>query len=197
MSGNEVVPAGPKGGGSRSRSRPMWQEAISFAAHAHRHQIRKDNRTPYIAHCARVMTTLSQVFGCRDEEVLCAAVLHDTIEDTTTDYDDLRKHFGAGVADLVAAMTKNMSMPKESREPAYDAQLGAASWRARLIKLGDAYDNLCDSVNVPPEKQAKRKLDALEKADRALALVAGDLHEPTIAAGAEALRRLVAEERAR
>ena len=197
MSANVVGTAGPKGSGGGHSSRPLWQEAISLAARAHRHQIRKDDRTPYIAHCVRVMTTLSQVFGCRDEGVLCAAVLHDTIEDTTTDYDDLRKHFGTDVADLVAAMTKNMALPEETREPAYDRQLASASWRARLIKLADAYDNLCDSVTVPTEKQAKRKVDALDKAERALALVRGDLHEPTIAAGVEALRRLVGEERDR
>jgi guanosine-3',5'-bis(diphosphate) 3'-pyrophosphohydrolase len=67
----------------------LLAEAISFAARAHRHQIRKDGLTPYVAHPFRACMTVRDVFGIEDPVVLAATVLHDTIEDTTTDYDDL------------------------------------------------------------------------------------------------------------
>jgi len=122
----------------------LWQRAASFAARAHAHQLRKDNATPYFAHPVRVAFTVRHVFGCDDEVALAAALLHDTIEDTTTDYDDLHERFGKGVADIVASLTKNMAMPEPERERDYDDRLARADWRARLIKLADQYDNLSD-----------------------------------------------------
>ena len=50
--------------------RPLWHEAAAFSAHAHRHQIRKDGRTPYASHPARVAMILATIFGCEDETVL-------------------------------------------------------------------------------------------------------------------------------
>jgi guanosine-3',5'-bis(diphosphate) 3'-pyrophosphohydrolase len=142
--------------------------------------VRKDGKTPYFAHPVRVMMTVREVFGCGDEAALCAAVLHDTIEDTTTDYDDLHERFGGQVADLVAALTKNMALPEERREPGYDKQLAAADWRARLVKCADAFDNLCDVETLDVSKRAERRRDAAEKARRAIALVVQDAksHEP-------------------
>ena len=76
------------------RDTPMWQSAASFAARAHRGQLRKDGATPYAAHPTRVAMTVAFLFGFDDEEILVAALLHDVIEDTTVDYDDLLGHFG-------------------------------------------------------------------------------------------------------
>ena len=132
-----------------------WQEAASFAARAHRHQLRKDGSTPYIAHPIRVAMTIRHVFACEDVGAICAGMLHDTIEDTTTDYDDLLTHFGRDIADIVAALTKNMALPEHEREIDYDRRLGAADWRARLVKLADVFDNLCDSRDLSPESAAK------------------------------------------
>src|SRR5947207_14097454 len=81
--------------------------AASFAARAHRHQLRKDNQTPYAAHPFRVCLIVRHVFGFDDPKALAAALLHDTIEDTTTDRDDLIEQFGAEVAEWVAALTKD------------------------------------------------------------------------------------------
>src|SRR2546430_1073016 len=107
-----------------SAPRPeLFQEAAAFAARAHRHQTRKDGKTPYVSHLVRVALTVTQVFGCDDPIVLAAALLHDTIEDTTTDYDDLVERFGREAADCVAALTKNMSLPEKEREREYDHRL--------------------------------------------------------------------------
>lgn len=130
-------------------------DAVSFAARAHRHQIRKDKETPYAAHPFRVCLVVRQVFGIDDPATLTAAVLHDTIEDTTTDYDDLAERFGETVAGWVAALSKDMRLRDDVREPAYFAALAAAEWQVQVIKMADLFDNLCDSAHLPPASRQR------------------------------------------
>ncbi|MEK6701367.1 MAG: HD domain-containing protein [Planctomycetota bacterium] len=167
----------------------LWQRAAAFAAFKHRHQVRKDGRTPYISHPFRVAMTLRHEFGCDDPAVLTAAMLHDVIEDTTTDYDDLLERFGATVADLVCAVTKNAALPKAQREPQYDAQIAAADWRARIIKLADTYDNLVDAMDLPGEHDMV--VDSCEKARRAIGLASVDLDQPALVRGIAKLKALI------
>ena len=156
---------------------PMWREAIGFAARAHRHEVRKDTTTPYVAHVVRVMMIVRDVYGCDDDHALTAAVLHDTIEDTPADYDDIADRFGADVADCVAALSKNMLLPEDARETDYDERLARADWRARLIKLADTHDNMLDSR----DRSEKAKRSAASKCRRALDLARADAdaHEAT------------------
>src|SRR5690242_17242449 len=112
----------------QSTHKPLL-EAISFAARAHQGQIRKDRVTPYAAHPFRVCTIVQQVFGIHDRGVLIAAVLHDTIEDTTTDRDDLVKAFGPEVAEWVALLSKDKRMTDDAREETYRAGLDSAPWQ--------------------------------------------------------------------
>lgn len=122
--------------------------AHSFAARQHAGQMRQDGRTPYAAHPARVMTILAVVFGVRDVDLLAAAVLHDVIEDTTADRDDLAEQFGERVAELVAALSKDKRLPEAERERRYLESLVAAPLEVQLCKLGDVYDNLLDSATL-------------------------------------------------
>lgn len=171
---------------------PLWQKAASYAAFAHRHQLRKDGKTPYVAHVYRVALTVSQVFGHADQGTLAIALLHDTIEDTTTDYDDIAHLFGKDVALGVALLTKNMALPEEERETTYDAALAKAPWNVKLIKLADVYDNLCDVETNPSEKVASRKADAIDKARRAIELAKGDAKKHEVLARAvDLVERLV------
>jgi guanosine-3',5'-bis(diphosphate) 3'-pyrophosphohydrolase len=165
------------------KNRYSWQEAASLAGRAHRHQIRKDKQTPYVTHPMRVALTIACVFGFTEDEILAAALLHDTIEDTDTDYDDIHRQFGKNVADYVAAMTKDMRMIEAQREVAYDKQLAAGPWQGRLIKLADVYDNLTDCID------AKARDKQIEKAKRALALTKND---PQLAKARQAVAELVA-----
>jgi (p)ppGpp synthase/HD superfamily hydrolase len=143
-------------------------DAVAFAARAHRHQLRKDGATPYFSHPLRVCLILQQVFGLHDRRVLTAAILHDTIEDTTTDADDIIERFGPDVHRWVAALTKDKRLPDKEREQAYAAALVAGGWQVHVCKLADVYDNLLDSSHFPPEKRKKVfersrfYLDALE-----------------------------------
>lgn len=139
-------------------ARARLHDAIAFAAHAHRHQIRKDGRTPYAAHVFRVMFTVRDVAGITDPEVLAAAVLHDTIEDTTTDRDDLIARFGPRVAGWVAALTKDMRLPEEEREAAYRAGLVRAGSEVLAVKLADIFDNLMDLPNIEPGRNPSNSL---------------------------------------
>jgi len=147
---------------------PLWQMASAFAARAHRHDVRNDGRTPYFSHPARVALTVAAIFECRDEAVLAGALLHDVLEDTKADYDDLDHHFGRRVADIVSCLSKDKRSIEARREQEYDQRLESGPWEAKLIKLADVYDNLADADT---DETCRSMLD---RADRALAVAGGD-----------------------
>lgn len=147
---------------------PVWLKAASFAARAHHGQLRKDKKTPFIAHPFRVAMVLRSVYGCDDDVAIATALLHDAIEDTRTDFDDLEKRFGIEVADCTAAMTKNMFLREDQREPDYDRRLADAPWQARIVKLADVFDNAKDI----PRPGLRKK--SLTRCRRALELVTDD-----------------------
>ena len=125
-------------------------EAAAFAARAHQHQKRKDGQTPYVSHVFRVCLVVRHTFGFDDPKMLAAALLHDTIEDTTTDCDDITERFGPDVARWVAALTKDMRLPHAEREAAYTKVLTESDWPVKALKLADLYDNLSDSKHLSP-----------------------------------------------
>ena len=130
-------------------------EAAAFAARAHRHQVRKDGHTPYVSHVFRVCLVTRHVFGFDDPRMLAAALLHDTIEDTNTDCDDIIERFGPEVAEWVAALTKDMRLPHDTREEEYAQTLAEAPWPVKALKLADIYDNLGDSKHLSPGGRKK------------------------------------------
>jgi guanosine-3',5'-bis(diphosphate) 3'-pyrophosphohydrolase len=153
---------------SEATVRPLL-EAVAFAARAHGGQLRKDGKTPYFSHVVRVCLIVRHVFGIDDADVLKAALLHDTLEDTTTDSDDLEEAFGGSVTQWVAALSKDKRLLEAVREKAYAEQLARGPWQVTVCKLADIYDNLMDSVHTKPAQQQKtfrnahRYLDALKK----------------------------------
>jgi (p)ppGpp synthase/HD superfamily hydrolase len=157
----------------------LIEHAYEYAATAHAGQRRKSGE-PYIFHpiaTARILAEMQL-----DPETIAAALLHDVIEDTTADYDDVEREFGPAVADVVAALTKDMRRPNDAREVEYDRQLAAAQWQARLVKLADVYDNVSDCVD-----EAMRK-KAIAKARRAVALAD---EEPQVRAAARQVEILI------
>lgn len=165
----------------------FWQQAVSYAARKHRDQLRKDRQTPYVAHPYRVAMTVRHVFGCDDGIALAAALLHDVIEDTTTDYDALARRFGDELATVVATVSKDPRLPEPRREQAFYAQIAAGPWRAQLVKLADGYDNLSDA---PDAKMLDRALTAAQHALEA----AGD--DEQLVDAKRALSELIASKRA-
>jgi len=154
-----------------SKMSPALLDAVAFAARAHRSQMRKDRETPYVSHVFRVCLIVRHLFGIDDEDVLTAAVLHDTVEDTNTDYDDLVERFGATVAAWVAALSKDKRMREEQREAAYMQTLASAPWQVKVCKLADIYDNLTDFANLA----AKGRKKALNRSRQYLDALGRDL----------------------
>src|SRR5262249_24621960 len=154
--------APPPGPARHASLQPTYQpllESLSLAARAHHHQVRKDEKTPYVSHVFRSELIIRHVFCIDDPHTLMAAALHDTLEDTPTDWDDIH-HFGEDVANNVAMLTKDKRRPEGKREEIYRSALTKAPWQVQVCKLADIFDNLMDSGHLRPDQRAK----ALQKA---------------------------------
>jgi guanosine-3',5'-bis(diphosphate) 3'-pyrophosphohydrolase len=151
------------------------QAAAAFAARAHQGHLRKDGRTPYISHSFRVCLVVRHVFGFDDPEMLMAALLHDTIEDTTTDFDDINEQFGPRVAEWVQALTKDKRLPEQVREDAYARALINGGWQVHALKLADIYDNLSDLENLPSQRRPQTLARSRFYMDRVKSAITDDL----------------------
>tara|TARA_Y100001933_G_scaffold226149_1_gene239919 strand:- start:30 stop:542 length:513 start_codon:yes stop_codon:yes gene_type:complete len=136
--------------------------AASLASRWHGSQTRNDG-TPYFQHPARVATLLARAGA--DDELVAAGYLHDVIEDTPADYDDIAEALGTRIADWVFVMSKDHRLPEDVREPAYKQQLVDGPWEGRAIKLADQIDNFTASIksgSTPSKKRRKLAAWALE-----------------------------------
>jgi GTP diphosphokinase / guanosine-3',5'-bis(diphosphate) 3'-diphosphatase len=137
--------------GQGSTGLPEVIRALAFAAHKHRRQRRKDREaSPYINHPIDLADILANEAGVVDPVVLCAAILHDTVEDTDTTPAELEACFGAEVRALVAEVTDDKSLPKDERKRLQEEHAPRASFRAQQVKLADKISNLRDLVDRPP-----------------------------------------------
>jgi GTP diphosphokinase / guanosine-3',5'-bis(diphosphate) 3'-diphosphatase len=126
-------------------------KALTFAARKHRDQRRNDHAaSPYINHCIALVEVLCNEARIAQADVLCAALLHDTIEDTETTPEELGAAFGAGVAAIVLEVTDDKTLPKLTRKRVQVERAGEASREARLVKLADKICNLRDLAVTPP-----------------------------------------------
>jgi guanosine-3',5'-bis(diphosphate) 3'-pyrophosphohydrolase len=98
-----------------------------------------------------VARLLAEVGGIEDEDVLVAALLHDTLEDTATTREELEAAFGPVVLQLVAEVTDDKSLPKAQRKRLQVAHASRLSAGAALIKLADKIANVHDLSHAPPE----------------------------------------------
>jgi GTP diphosphokinase / guanosine-3',5'-bis(diphosphate) 3'-diphosphatase len=125
--------------------------ALVFASDKHRDQRRKDAQaTPYINHPIGLVNILWHEAGVYDPVVLMAALLHDTVEDTDTHFEELEQHFGREVEQIVRQLTDDKSLPKAVRKQLQIDHAAAASDAAKLVKLADKIYNLRDLVKSPP-----------------------------------------------
>ena len=128
-------------------------KALAFAAHKHRDQRRKDaEASPYINHPIALADVLVNEGGVTDEEVLCAALLHDTVEDTDTTPQELAEAFGPRIARIVAEVTDDQELPKAERKRLQVEHAATISREAKLVKLADKICNVRDIVTRPPAK---------------------------------------------
>lgn len=125
-------------------------EAASFAADKHRDQRRKDaGATPYINHPLVVARILADA-GVEDTEVLMAAILHDTVEDTDTTPEELTTAFGERVCRLVLEVTDDKALDKLERKRLQVVQAPSKSPGAKMVKIADKIANLRDLKASPP-----------------------------------------------
>ncbi len=123
------------------------RKALQFAARRHHGQFRKETEPlPYITHPVSVALLLAD--GEADEDTIIAGLLHDTIEDTETTYEELQTVFGTRVADLVLAVSEPKTTPEgtlhdwRGRKEAYLRQLQEAEDAAVLVSMADKIDNI-------------------------------------------------------
>ncbi|XP_026072682.1 guanosine-3',5'-bis(diphosphate) 3'-pyrophosphohydrolase MESH1 [Carassius auratus] len=134
-----------------SSSTAVLLETINFAAEKHRNQRRKDpDATPYINHPIGVARILSHEGGITDIEVLQAALLHDTVEDTDTSFEELEAVFGPTVTRIVQEVTDDRTLPKEERKRLQVEHAPHRSHQAKLVKLADKLYNLRDLNRCTP-----------------------------------------------
>jgi (p)ppGpp synthase/HD superfamily hydrolase len=125
--------------------------AAQFAALRHAQQKRKGAAgEPYVNHLIEVAGLVAEALAEADTNVVTAALLHDTIEDTTTTREELVERFGADVADLVVELTDDKSLPKEERKRLQIENAPKKSRRAQTIKLADKISNLRAILASPP-----------------------------------------------
>ena len=145
-------------------------KALAFAAEKHRFQKRKDTEgTPYINHPIQVALTLAETGDETDEDLLMAAILHDTIEDTKTTPEEISERFGSAVLNLVLEVTDDKNLTKEERKKLQVLNASKKSELARRLKLADKICNVADIIHHPPDNWTRdRKLQYLNWAEQVL-----------------------------
>ena len=143
-------------------------KALAFAAHKHRDQRRKDpEASPYINHPIALADVLVNEGGVSDVEVLCAALLHDTVEDTATTPQELAQAFGARIARIVAEVTDDKALSKAERKRLQVEHAARLSPEAKLVKLADKICNLRDvAVRAPASWDLARRREYFDWAKR-------------------------------
>jgi guanosine-3',5'-bis(diphosphate) 3'-pyrophosphohydrolase len=154
--------------------------ALAFAAHKHRDQRRKNpDASPYINHPISLASILCNEAHVTDVNVICGALLHDTVEDTETSAAELTDEFGAEIAAIVMDVTDDKSLDKSARKEKQVEHAAHIRAEAKLVKLADKISNLRDVAHDPPpdwdlERRreyfdwAKRVIDRLRGAHPAL-----------------------------
>jgi guanosine-3',5'-bis(diphosphate) 3'-pyrophosphohydrolase len=125
--------------------------AARFAADRHRAQKRKGKTgEPYVNHLLEVAELIASGSDGTDTNLIAAALLHDTVEDTATTSDEIRERFGEDVSRLVAEVTDDKSLPKATRKALQVSQASHKTGRAATIKLADKISNLRAILACPP-----------------------------------------------
>lgn len=120
-------------------------DAINFAAYKHRYQKRKGLRpVPYINHPIAVTKFLLDYLDNPDLVMLQSAILHDTLEDTKTTFEELKENFGEQVAHTVGELTDDMSLSYNTRKKLQVEHAGKLSYEAGCIKIADKFCNVHD-----------------------------------------------------
>ncbi len=166
--------------------------ALRFAAAKHVHQRRKGgDDIPYINHPIAVATLLATMGGVTNPDILAAALLHDTVEDTNTMPEEIEREFGPIVAGLVAEVTDDKTLSSAECKIRQEMEAPYKSHDAKLIRLADKTCNVRDIARTPPHSWSlQRRIAYFDWAARVVHAL-GDVH-PALQAEFE---RAIAEAR--
>jgi (p)ppGpp synthase/HD superfamily hydrolase len=134
--------------------------AIDFAAEKHRLQTRKnEQKTPYISHPIGVAYNVMHYGEVRDANIIIGALLHDTVEDTQTTFEEISKQFGPEVSSYVRELTDDKSLGSLDRKRAQVIEAANKSNGAAQIKLADKLYNVNDLLHNPPKDWSQTRID--------------------------------------
>lgn len=150
--------------------------AMELAAKAHLEQRRKSDQSPYVNHLIEVMSLLVKL-GHDDENLLISAVLHDAIEDTTVNYDQLFLMFGKEVADTVKGLSDDKTFSLQERRLGQLRKAKSGTKNHKLIKLSDAISNASSIPLNWSIKRVKESLNHLKKLADLCGDVCPDMHQ--------------------
>ncbi|HEX8396559.1 MAG TPA: HD domain-containing protein [Pyrinomonadaceae bacterium] len=173
--------------------------ALKFSADKHRDQRRKGaHEPPYINHLIEVTEQLVRVGKIEDVNILLAAVLHDTIEDTKTTKEEIADKFGERVSKIVMEVTDDKNLPKAERKEKQVEHAPHLSPEAKQVKLSDKTSNIREiAVDPPADWSKQRKLEYLAWGERVvnagLRGVNADLEKLFDETVAESRRKIEAE----
>jgi guanosine-3',5'-bis(diphosphate) 3'-pyrophosphohydrolase len=150
-------------------------EALLFTAEKHKDQRRKgDGAAPYINHPIAVAYYLTRYCDVVDAEVVIAAVLHDTLEDTDATPQEIEKRFGPEVLRLVKEVTDDKNLPRDVRRNLQVKTVGERSSGAKLIRLADKISNVTDLTKTPPPGwDEKTRIDYLDWTEKVIRRIKG------------------------
>jgi guanosine-3',5'-bis(diphosphate) 3'-pyrophosphohydrolase len=162
-------------GHSVCAAEPEIRLSTGFAAWKHEGQLRKgEGKTPYIHHPIEVAAILSEVGAVEDHDVLKAALLHDTIEDTPTEPEEIDTHFGSRVCSIVVEVSDDKSLEKHERKAAQIAHAPHLSAEAQSLKLADKISNIFDvAFSTPVDWPQERQLAYFDWAEHVVAGLRG------------------------
>ena len=145
---------------------PSVNNAIELAKQAHAGQIRRGSDNPYIVHPLRVALILIEVAEQNNAAVICAGILHDVLEDSSTSEDDIEDDFGSQVLDMVMALTHPEQKDGETIFGRNKRMFENMQWAGRdvhIIKSADRLDNLSTAHQaMKPERLAEYLIESSE-----------------------------------
>lgn len=143
-------------------------EASLLAVEAHHGQLRRWTDEPYVTHCFRVATTVSEYLY--QPEYMAIAICHDVLEDTEVDLSTIDRRLSSFIGYGVKMLTHDKTLDREARNADYMAQLSLAPSEIQTIKAADILDNITGVVERDTKfavKYLPEKIEFLDRLERA------------------------------
>lgn len=161
--------------GMSTWNQDLYLDALNFAARAHHAQTIPGGDVPYLVHLCQVAMEVMASPACDDLALACA-LLHDTIEDTATTFEEIQAKFGLQVAQGVSALSKDLTLPKNEQMADSLRRLAECGPQVQMVKLADRITNLQEPPHTWPlekrrayQREAQEILSTLGASDRLLA----------------------------